>query len=156
MTWEELKERVYFVDGSLRDIYVLDTNDEDMEKWSQYVNTNHVVEFYDSRVGQTTAAVSFHAVLQTWTENDRESVMATIRIGAITINCFFFDQSEIENDIDPKEFNSMKEHDNLLAYMKDVSKLLNKEVILTHENAKEAILIKVKGEEVWLTNKNNL
>lgn len=149
MTWSELKERVYFVDGSLRDIYVLDINHDDLEKWSQYVNTNHVVEFYDSRVGLTVDNVSFHAVLQTWTEKERESVMTTIRIGAITINCFFFDQNEIENDIDPKEFNSIQEHDSLVAYMKDVSKLLNKEVILTHENAKEAILIKVKGEEVW-------
>ena len=45
--WHELKEKIYFEDGSLRDIYAFDINLRDWEKWVAFVNQNFQVEFLD-------------------------------------------------------------------------------------------------------------
>ena len=45
MEWQYLKNKLYFVDGSLRDIYVKDVSREDWEKWINFVNENYEVEF---------------------------------------------------------------------------------------------------------------
>lgn len=151
MTWTELKKRIYFEDGSLRDVYVLGTNVKDLTKWTELVNEKYNVEFYDARIDTTTDRISFKAIEETWMEDNRELVTATIKIGPININCHFYDHSEIENDIDPREFKSQAEHDNLIKYLKDVSCLLDKEVIVTDENTKNSILIRVRGDELILT-----
>lgn len=44
MNWKYLKDKIYFSDGSLRDIFISDTTCSDWEKWVQYVNKNHHVE----------------------------------------------------------------------------------------------------------------
>lgn len=41
MTWKQLKEKVYFEDGSLRDIYIHDFRKEDWLRWIDYANSNH-------------------------------------------------------------------------------------------------------------------
>jgi hypothetical protein len=46
LSWENLKNKVYFLNGSLRDIYVRDTTKEDWQKWSDFVNANYKTSFY--------------------------------------------------------------------------------------------------------------
>jgi hypothetical protein len=151
MIWTELKNRIYFEDGSLRDVYVLNTTGKDWENWVELVNENYVLQFYDAKVDLTTDRIPFKAVEETWTKDNREWATATVKIGPININCHFFDHSEIENDIDPREFKSMNDHDNFINYLKDVSILLDKEVIVTDENAKDSVLIRVIGDNVILS-----
>jgi hypothetical protein len=150
MTWTELKNRIYFEDGSLRDVYVLNTNVKDLAKWTELVNEKYNIQFYDAKIDLTTDKISFKAVEETWTQENRELVTATVKIEAININCHFYDHSEIENDIDPREFKSLTEHDNLIKYLREVSNLLDKEVIVTDENTKDSILIRVMGDKVIL------
>ena len=69
-------------------------------------------------------------------------------IDKIQINAHFFDDTEMENDIDPREFNSIEDHNKLLKYMSDISNLLDKEVILTPENEHETILFKVNKDDI--------
>jgi hypothetical protein len=69
-------------------------------------------------------------------------------IDNIHINTYFFDDSEIENDIDPAEFVSIDCHEKLIRYMQGISWLLNKEVILTPENEQETVLIKVDKDNI--------
>jgi hypothetical protein len=57
-------------------------------------------------------------------------------------------EEEIENDITPKEVNSLDDHNKLLEYMKGLSKVLNKQVILTPENQPNFILISVDNNIV--------
>jgi hypothetical protein len=56
--------------------------------------------------------------------------------------CHFFDDTEIENDIDPRDFESPIDHDRVVSYLKDISILLNKEVFVTDENIMGPILLK--------------
>jgi hypothetical protein len=41
MNWPDLKSKIYYSDGSLRDIHVLQTNLSDWQKWVDYVNENY-------------------------------------------------------------------------------------------------------------------
>ncbi|HTF21307.1 MAG TPA: hypothetical protein VK658_24690 [Chryseolinea sp.] len=150
MTWRELKNRIYFEDGSLRDVYVLNTNEKDLARWTELINENYLVRFHDAKEGSTTDRISFNAVKETWSTDNRELVTATVKIVGIDINCHFYDHSELEGDIDPREFRSLNDHENLVKYLKDVSNLLGKEVIVTGENTKDWILMRVIGDEVIL------
>ena len=62
----------------------------------------------------------------------------------------FFIETEIENDIDPKEFNSLADHVKLIQYMSGLSGLLDKQVVLCPENVPDCHLIRVDGDDVVL------
>jgi hypothetical protein len=148
MHWTELKKRIYFEDGSLRDIYVLDTTIDDWGKWIDMVNKKYSIEFWDAKTDLRSDKIDFTTVKEYWDSNgQREIVTATINLGLITVKCYFFDDSEIENDIDPRELKSEDEHIKLTQYLNDISVSLDKEVIMTNENTKDSILIRGKSGE---------
>jgi hypothetical protein len=151
MNWTELKKRIYFEDGSWRDIYVLDTTRRDWENWVELINKKYRVEFYDAKTDLRTDKIDFVIVKEYWDSNgDREVVSATIRLDSINVMFYFFDDSEIENDIDPSEINSQEDHDKLIDYLNDISVSLNKEVLVTDENTKNSVLIRGKSGEFIL------
>ena len=146
MDWTKLKKQIYFEDGSLRDIYVLDTTTRDWEKWADLVNKKYHVEFWDGRTGLKTDKVDFAIVKEYWDSNgEREIISATIRVGLINVKCHFFDDSKIENDIDPGEIKSQVDHDELIDYLNDISVSLDKEVIVTEENTEGLVLLRVEN-----------
>ena len=126
MNWTELKKEIYYCDGSLRDIYVLQTNLEDNEKWTDLIN-----QLRGYLKGEHDLCSSAH-----------------VYIDKIQINNHFFIDNEIENDISPKEINSIEDHEKILKYMKEISVLLDKPVILTPENEQEKILIRVTNDQI--------
>lgn len=143
MHWKELKNQIYFEDGTLRDIYVLNTNIEDWEKWVDMVNKKYRVEFWDGKTDLKIDRIDFVTVKEYWDLNgQRETITATIYLGSITVNCHFFDDSEIENDIDPREFKSEDDHIKLIHYLNDISISLGREVIVTDESIRDSVLIR--------------
>jgi len=151
MHWTELQKRIYFEDGSWRDIYVLNATTKDWEKWVDLVNKKYRVEFWDAKTDLKTDKIDFTIVKEYWDSNgDREIVSATIKLGSININCHFFDDSEIENDIDPIEIRSQEDHEKLVDYLNDISVALDKEVIVTDENTKDSVLMRIKSGECIL------
>ena len=147
-SWSEIKSKVYYQDGSLRDIYVLNASKEDWEKWADYVNQRYSVHFYNEGDDISEDQVNFALVVELWEQKQGFQASATILVGNTQIKSHFFDEMEIENDIDPSEICSPEDHEKLLAYLKDISVLLGKEVIITPENAPDMILIKVAGDTV--------
>ena len=125
--WRELKNKIYYLDGSLRDIYIHVSTRDDCQKWVDFVNENY--------------KISVRA--DYWNGDQENYSTATVHIDNININCHFFCEEEIENDVSPKEINSIEDHNKLMSYMTKLSKLLNKVVILTPENTPEIILFSV-------------
>ncbi len=41
MDFQKLKDKIYYSDGSLRDIYVHNTTKEDWQIWADFVNKNY-------------------------------------------------------------------------------------------------------------------
>jgi len=145
MDWTSLKRQIYFEDGSLRDIYVLDATIGGWKKWVDLVNKKYHVEFWDAKKDLKTDKIDFTIVKEYWDSNGkREVISATIRLGIINVKCHFFDDSKIENDIDPSEIKSQEDHDKLIDYLNDISVSLDKEVIVTEENTERLVLLRVK------------
>ncbi|UXE68881.1 MAG: hypothetical protein KA713_10110 [Chryseotalea sp. WA131a] len=148
--WRTLKNKIYFEDGSLRDIYVFGTDIHDWRKWADLMNEKYKVEFYDAKTELTKDKIDFGTVEECWTQKDREWITATIKLGAVNIRCHFFIDSEIENDIDPRELKSLDDHSNVLKYLRDISVTLDKDVFVTTENTEDDKLISVRENEVIL------
>ena len=152
--WDELKQGVYNEDGSLRDIYILDTNKEDWIKWIDFVNNtcNLIWTAEECSEEESTRFINREFIAERWSR-DALSTCASIFLGSIQVNCFFFTEDEIENDIDPREIKSIADHQAVITYMKAISKLLCKEVLLTEENYRilEGALIRVNGDNIFFT-----
>ena len=143
MNWKYLKDKIYFSDGSLRDIFISDTTCSDWEKWVQYVNKNHHVEWYNSKTDKYETSIDFKIIQEFWHGIIDICPTSSIFIKEIQINVQFWGDSEIENDIDPEQINSLEDNLALITYMSEISDLLNKEVLLTPENYHEICLIRV-------------
>ena len=146
--WHELKENIYFEDGSFRDIYIFDINLEEWEKWVNFVNQNYEVEFIYGETEQRTSSINFSAVKKFWVGKSEFGNRATVKIGKININCHFFASDEFENDVLPKEFKSLDDHKLLTDYLKELSGIFNKKVFLTWENSPEFVLLEVLNSEM--------
>jgi hypothetical protein len=147
MNWIDLKNKIYYEDGSLRDLYVSNTNSTDWKKWTVYVNHRYKIHWFNTKTNGNQSEIDFAIVEEQWNVSAHMN-LAKIYIDNLQINAHFFVDNEIENNIDPKELNSVDDHDKLLNYMKDISILLEKEVILTPENSPEIVLIRVNGRNV--------
>lgn len=143
MTWSELQNKIYYWDGAWRDLYIFQTTREDWQKWVNYVNQNHRIDWYNGKTAKDESKIDFRVVDEFWNGNHDLSSTAKVFIDTIQINAHFFMDTEIENDIDPREFESIEDHYKLIQYMTDLSNLLDKPVILTPENEPETALIKV-------------
>ena len=152
MNWNELKNKVYHWDCSWRDIYVLQTTKLDWKKWVEYVNRNHRIEWYNGKKECVENTIDFEVIEEFWNGNHDLCSTANVFVDKIQINAHFFNESEFENDIDPREFNSEEDHKKLCNYMSDLSKLLDKEVILTPENDHKTILFKVNKDRIEISN----
>lgn len=154
MEWDELRNTVYQLDGALRDIYVLDTNREDWSKWIAYVNSNYPVRWTveDHNEDAPSAAIDAGFMAQWW-DAERTSATAIISLDKVHVHCYFFTEVEIENDIAPREFHSLEDHQQLVDYLVAISTILGKEVILTDElvgvePCDATVLIRVNGTNI--------
>ncbi|MCB9251298.1 MAG: hypothetical protein H6605_02430 [Flavobacteriales bacterium] len=148
MNWQQLKDKVYYCDGSLRDIYVHNTTKADWQIWAEYVNQNYKTTFHiydtDVRVGK----VDLKIVLDYWTGKLDNCSTATVLLDDIQLNTHFFSENEIENDIAPQDINTIADHYKVIKYMVGLSNALNKRVTLTPENTPDIVHISVLKEKV--------
>jgi len=148
MDWEKLKDEIYNCDGSWRDIYVKETTSEDWNSWVTMVNERYRINWHNGKTNKDESKIDFKIIQEYWEGNHDLCSTANIFINDIQINAHFFSDSEIENDIDPREFKTIEDHNRLIEYLKLVSIVCGKEVIVTPENYPEIVLIKVYKKEV--------
>lgn len=145
-----MKEKIYFQDGSLRDIFVLNVTKKDWDTWAKFVNKNYKVEFinYSTHVAET--QINLKTISGYLNNVYCPEYFAKIFVGNILVQVYFFYSEEFENDINPTEIKSLEDHNNLMIYLKSVSKVLNKELILTTEEIQNRkALIRINGDEVF-------
>lgn len=117
ISWKSIKEEIYYEDGSLRDIYVFDTNKEDWKVWSNLIKEKYQVEFYNGRTQQTEEKIDVEELLNYFTAPDdfQDVNKANIKLGKVTIICQLHYESEMESDIDPREVKSEEDHQAILG-----------------------------------------
>jgi len=154
MNWNQLKNKIYTWNGGWLDIYVHGATAKDWEEWTHFVNQNFRIEWYNGKTEADESKIDFEVIQEYWNGNHDLCSIAKIFIGNIQINAHFFDDTEIENDIDPREFKSVEDHNKLIEFLKGLSHKLEKEVTVTPENCPEIALMKVKGDSVEIETDN--
>ena len=148
MNWETLKEKIYYADGSSRDIYIHSASKDDWRSWVDFLNERYKICFYSYESNDMTNKIDLDTLIEYWDGNYYLSSAAYFFLDHIQINARFFDEGKIEKDFDPMHINSIDDHHRLIEFMKAISLHLDKEVILTPENTIERILISVHRENV--------
>jgi hypothetical protein len=148
MNWQQLRDGVYYCDGSFRDILIYNTTKNDWIAWADFVNQNYTVSFKSYESERPKDKINMDTILEYWEDVHDNCSSASVFIDNIRINAFFAADDEIENDITPLEINSIEDHIKLVKYMTEISRLLNKKVILTPENTPETELITIYNDHM--------
>ena len=148
MNWHQIREKVYDSDaGTLRDIYVLETNVDDWRSWVDFVNTTCIVRWKNA-AGEIMPQIDFNQILDCW--HSQEISHAVIMVGQVSLHVHFFCESEIEHDLQPEEVTSEEDHNSIVSYMQSMSQRLDRKVILTPENGQNFPLIIVENNEIHI------
>jgi len=116
-------------DGALRDIYVLNTSAADWQRMIELVR-DYAPEF---AIGGQSA--DFPAEMRSlWQDKTAETSFMRFKISGIMFHCFFYQEEEIEFDIEPREVASAEHLEALLGFLRRLGDVLGKTVILTSEN----------------------
>lgn len=141
----------FAIDGSLRDIYVLGTTQEDWQKLLDFLHTGlYAVSFLvagEQRPLPTHIEEAFSLI-------HSSGGMLRLDGDQLVLHCYFYTVGEIEFDLDPWTINSEERLSRLLDFMRTIGNLLNKPVILSPENASWVALIRfdpATNDEVWLS-----
>ncbi|XRG80772.1 hypothetical protein V5E38_10910 [Rossellomorea sp. GAMAL-10_SWC] len=138
----EVLDNVFFGDGSLRDIYILDANINDWQKLIDWLClSDWAIEFYIDGQKNTNKIINVSKIFE---EKKNKSVLMSIDINSVLVNCHFFVEDEIEFDINPKEIIGLNEASYVFEFMIKLSNIIGKEIILTEENLPENPLVTVK------------
>lgn len=147
-TLKRAKE-AFYIDGSLRDVYVLRTNEQDWQTFLTFLRTSsYPVELIiagkqqpiPDRIEEIFALVHKHGG------------MLRIDEEHLALHCYFYTYEEIECDLDPRNINNEQQLSRLLDFIHRIGLLLNKPIVLTPENASWAPLFRfdpTTGQEEW-------
>lgn len=134
--------RGYFQwDGSLRDIYVLGANLADWQVLFEYVQEQGLP--FTSPLGSRHASLpdDVGELFGRGPESERTSL--SIHLHGMILNTHFFVADEIELDLDPREVKGAREFAHLLGFLRDLARLVGKQVCLTPENLENLPYIEV-------------
>ena len=79
---------------------------------------------------------------------DSRDGLLSVNLDGMVLNCHFFGADEIEFDLDPCEVASADKARALIGFMEILGTATRKPVILTHENAREAIILQWREPEM--------
>lgn len=124
-------------DGSLRDIYVLETSEADWQTvWEALQAWDPPPVF---AVDGVTEPMPDRVEVVLTTRRQR-SPLLSVQVGHAGLNCHFFSPDEIEFDLDPRQVTRETDMEAIAAFMKLLGDLTRKNVILTAENSREAVI----------------
>ncbi|MBS7530508.1 hypothetical protein IC619_008395 [Hazenella sp. IB182353] len=128
----EILTNIFYKDGSLRDVYIFDT---DEYEWRKFLNLLKTIPFICEFMVNGIESNHIHFDIQDILKlSDEKNVLFIINLDGVKIHCHFFCIEEIELDINPKEINNYRAMNLVFEFMKTISNKLNKEVIITPEN----------------------
>ncbi|MFZ6749025.1 hypothetical protein [Undibacterium sp. Ren11W] len=130
-------------DGSLRDVYFVDTEMEQWKKFLSFVQDFHYEYSFDGKAQEMLSAESIFL-------NREGHHILSLNVSGVTVNCHFFVVNEIELDIDPCEIKGQFEHEAILKFIASLSKVIDLSASLTPENGFDTPFLSFdKNEHLW-------
>ena len=144
--------KAFYVNGSFRDIYVFETDEQDWQKLLTFLRSGpYSIEFaVDEQLMPLPERIETIFALRY-----NHSTVLHIDKGHLALNCFFFTSEEIDFDLDPRDFQgdtAGQQISRLLEFLRTIGQLLNKAVVLTPEGDSSFALFRFDpetGEEKW-------
>ena len=135
-TWDDVREE-FEVDGSLRDIYVLNSSLDDWRRFVDLVRSGRWAFHYSDGEPLPDPSEIFP-----WQEESMPGLLS-IFVGSSQLNVHFFCEDEIELDFDPGALSSADDLQAVLDFMHAVADTLGKPCILTPENCPDSVVFRV-------------
>ncbi|WP_299427721.1 hypothetical protein [uncultured Shimia sp.] len=135
MKWSDCKD-AFRADGSLRDIYVRNTTEDDWNRLFAAFSKYEMTLFCD---GDPSPEIEVPAAI--FERCNEHHYRLEMLAKGITFQCHFFTVDEIEIDVDPKEIKSQQDLDVVLDVMGAIGRALAKPVILTEEATQNYVWI---------------
>lgn len=131
MNWQDV-EAEFEWDGSLRDLYVLETDRETWQKALDFLRTSAypLSYFVDGEGAELPAEVA-----AIFSRRSATSPLLSVDVYGIHINCHFFVEEQIEFDVDPREVNDEARFGHLCEFIQRLGQNLGRSVILTPETS---------------------
>jgi hypothetical protein len=152
MKWEEVRSAFKEDKGTLRDIYVLDTDIDDWQCFFDFLRSGDYLYQFDSNKGSVLPekVEDLSADWEGW------SPFLKIEVGGLVLNCHCFtEEDEIEFWLDPIKVQSEREAESLFEFMRDIGQTLKKTVRLTPEAGRHFALIEYSPKTDLIEKKND-
>ena len=146
MEWRDVSGEFY-CDGSWRDICVLGT---EIGHWQRAIDKLRVSTFQVRYArGGVDCALPVDAA-EAFPEPGWADRLLSIDLGGVTVNSHFFEQTEIEFDLDPSEVRGQRELDSLVQFMHLLADATGRDAILTPENMTHIVVFRVRPNEACI------
>lgn len=142
MNWTEVASEFEW-DRLWRDIYVVDATVEDWQRILDALRTLSPAPSFYIEGNPTPIPARVEDIFE---QRQASSTLLTLNVGNVGLNCHFFDDEEIEFDLDPREVKGPTELKALSDFMTLLANRTGKTAILTHENVKSAVILAITPE----------
>lgn len=142
MDWQQVKAEFEW-DGSLRDLYVLNTDTEVWQKVIEFIRTSEYPYRFEMDGEESPLPADVAALFEMRAE---VGVLLSLDVHGITINCYFFVEDEVEFDIDPREIDGEVKLQALIGFMRRIGRATGRAVRLTPENWQKSIIFEYLPE----------
>ena len=130
-------------DTLLRDIYVLDTTEDDWDRFLSFVHSSgHQISF---KIDEEENPLP-KRITEIFLDTEHSHTLA-IDLGHLALHCYFFSDLEIELDLVASEVMSQNELDQVLEFIIGLGAHLSRDVILTEESFTDYVLFKYSYDE---------
>lgn len=140
MEWSKLQSEFEW-DGSLRDIYILNTTLADWRSAISALSESGLPLSFKTQGAVSPLPTDVSDVSDVSDVFDSGDGLLSINLDGMLLNCHFFSADEIEFDLDPREVTPADRARALVGFMELLGNATGKPVILTHENAREAVIL---------------
>jgi hypothetical protein len=140
---DEIHGKVFYVDGSLRDVYVKGpiTLDDWTKTWQFLRSLDNISLNVDGEADSHLPK----KVTDIFQARQEKSIFLKIEYKQVTFHCHFFSEDEIELDVNPATIKVISGAKSVIDFMMTLSKVTNKDVSISIENDKQSPLITVKA-----------
>lgn len=139
-SWSDIQKE-FVPDGSLRDIYVFETDLQDWQHFTEFVRSGP----WPFRLTENGEELPLSDPAQIFSKrSESTSTMLSVFLGAVQLNVHFFCEQEIELDLDPGQVRGEDDLSALVDFMHRLADTIGKSTVLTPENCREIVVLRVE------------
>jgi hypothetical protein len=142
MDWQQIAPD-FKPNGSLRDIYVFDT---DLLDWQRVLDALRAWEPSPRLAIGGQPAMMPDKVEDVFVEARQQGALMSVEVSGALVNCHFFHHQDIEFDLDPREVTGPAQLEGFERFMSLLGQATGKPVIMTMENMPEAVILRYSPE----------